>query len=235
MSLPLVLVAGLAIPGEDGRPALLVASELRARLIARQRRGPLGRREPREDARRSPPQRGIGQMLERLAGRGIELIGRDRRPLEGLDERFRQLARTGQGGQQLAARRDRESRCQRSSALAASDGRPARPTARAAADWISAGCVTASKRGMIASARSGRPRASTSSATSRSALGRGETASADAAGQSGASRSRSVSNPAAAWRSGRRSGGPDRSRPVGQASQHRQGVDGSTRPGLRLT
>ena len=60
---------------------------------------------------------------------------------------------------------------QRSSALSASEARPTRATARAAATWTSRGWSAASRPGMIPSARSGRPRASTSRATRRSGTG----------------------------------------------------------------
>ena len=90
-----------------------------------------------------------------------------------------------------SSRRVESDRSQRSRALSASEGRPTRATAWAAATWIARGWSAASSAGRMASARSGRPRASTSRAARRWRTGLLETARVDAIGQSRASRSTS--------------------------------------------
>ena len=85
-------------------------------------------------------------------------------PLHRPDEGFGQRGRAGQGREQLATRGQR----QRFPAVERLVGqrRPSRPGRRPARrrTWISRGWSAASRPGMIASARSGRPRASTSRA-----------------------------------------------------------------------
>ena len=100
MPVSLMLMAGLAVLGEDGFATPRVAGSLSAARsgLARPSAGAANFASTAVAA----SQRSIGELRESLSRRGVELAGGDDLTLEGLDERFGQRGRAGQCSQEFA-------------------------------------------------------------------------------------------------------------------------------------
>ena len=166
MALALVLVAGLAVLGEERRASGGVAREREGGLIARDHRGSIGRGRAGEDRLGTFPHRGIGKVTQGVAAGRVELGDGDLLSLESLDEHAGRGGRRDHRPQKLATRpqgklapRIEDPRGElRTADLADRPGRRGLEARR---------LVGRSSSGMTHAATAGRPRTSASSAILR--------------------------------------------------------------------